>query len=85
MMASCLEEGRPLGVETAGSPNICLANPSNLPIVILNPMLLIVISMLVILIPMLFDSDVGVGDDKTAAKLCKHNPHSKFTTTIINR
>ena len=35
LMASCLEEGCPLSVETAGSPNICLANPSNLVIVML--------------------------------------------------
>ena len=43
LMASCLEEGCPLSVETAGSPNICLANPSNLVIVMLMliPMLVI--------------------------------------------
>ena len=34
MVECCLEEGGPLGVEAAGSSNICLANSSNLIIII---------------------------------------------------
>ena len=56
LMASCLEEGCPLGVETAGSPNICLANPSNLVIVML---MLMLIPMLVILMIKLLPSSAN--------------------------
>ena len=50
---SCLEERRPLGVKTAGSPNIWLANPSNLCIGMLMLILILMLLLMLILILML--------------------------------
>ena len=46
MMASCLEERCPLCVETSGSSNISLANPSNLAVIMMMVMMMTMMMMM---------------------------------------
>ena len=49
MMASCLEERCPLGVETSGSSNISLANPSNLVVIMMMMVMMMTMMMMMMM------------------------------------